>query len=267
MALEQDQWKLYSELGDRSSSEEVRCNSDVTTCLTLQVSHEHGENAFMKITSVQVTNGDRPIVTIDRGANDGVVMGSGGTVYSPPTEDQGHARRAAPLGSAEVLSIEPQSALVRVKLSKPKGDGMVRIGDAVQLTTRTPAIAQRSKLWPVVNCSIAFVDLRGQKIVDFRTLYKDESPELDQAIYQKLLDDIHETGSLYGGERSGGQSVSVGRFADHPMKLRQVLETTSREDLDRFFQYVVNAKADYFGHDWKIGPSYASWVTVGMPEN
>lgn len=263
---EQDQWKLYSKMGDKGASEEVRCNSDVTTCLTLRVSHEHGENAFMKIMSLQAANGERPIVTIDRGANDGVVMGSAGTVYSPPSDDHGHVRPAATLGSAEVLSIEPQSALLRVKLSNPKGDGMVRIGDAVQLATRTPAIEQRSKLWSAVNCSIAFVDLRGQKIVDFRTLYKDESPELDQALYQKLLDDIHETGSLYG-EEIGGKSISVGRFADHPMKLRQVLETTSREDLDRFFQYVVSAKASYFGHDWQIGPTYASWVTVGMPEN
>ncbi len=264
---EQDRWKLLSDMGDTFSNEQVRCNSDVTTCVAFRVTHDHGERAFTKIASIQAPHPDRPIVKIDRGANDGVLLESTGDVYSPPSEDKNHQRKAARIGSAEVLSVEPQTALLRVKMSNPKGDGMVRAGDAVALTVRTPPIGQRSKLWPVLNYSIALLDLKGQKIADFRTLYSQESPELDQTIYQKLLDDIHETGRLHGDEMDEGKSISNGRFAGHPKRLRQVLEETTREDLDSFFQYLVKSPAAYFGHDWKIGLLYAYWVKMGVPEN
>jgi tetratricopeptide (TPR) repeat protein len=266
-SLERDRWKLLSDMGDKFSNEQVRCNSDVTTCVAFRVTHDHGETAFLKIASIQAPHPDWPIVKIDRGANDGVVLGSTGDVYSPPSEDKNHERKAARIGSAEVLSVEPQTALLRVKVSNPKGDGMVRAGDAVALTVRTPPVAERSKLWPVLKYSIALLDLKGQKIADFRTLYSEESPELDRAIYQKLLDDIHETGRLHGDELQEGDSISIAGFADHRKRLRQVLEETTREDLDNFFEYFIRFPANYFGHDWKIGLIYADWVKRVMPEN
>jgi hypothetical protein len=264
---EQDRWKILSALGDKSTNEQLRCNADVTTCVTFRVIHEHGESAYMRITSVQGSSFERPIVMIDRGADYGVVLGSAGEVYSPPSEENGHERPAAKIGSAEVLSVGPQSSLLKLKVENPKGDSTVRVGDAVRLTVRTPPIEKRSKLWTVLNYSIALTNLREERIVDFRTLYNNESPELDQTIYQKLLDDIRETGRLYGENMDGGNSISAGKFAAHPKRLRQILEETTPEDLDHFFDYVLKFPAAYFGHDSKIGALYANWVQMGMPEN
>lgn len=264
---ESDRWNILSKFGDQFSDEQTRCNSNVTTCLSFKVTHEHGEWAYLKIISIEPSHGDKRIVKIDRGSDDGVVLGSTGNVYSPPSVENDHERKAAQIGSAEILSIEPQSSLLMVQMPNPKGDGMVRIGDAIGLSIRTPDLKERSKLWPVLNSSIALLDLQGEKIADFRTLYRDESPETDQRIYQKLLDDIHETGRLYGDEFDEGNPILTVKFTDHPKRLRQILEETTKDDLDRFFQYVVKFKASYFGQDWKIGLAYADWVKSGMPEN
>lgn len=263
---EQDRWKILSAMGDKFSDEQLRCNEDVTACVTFRVIRQHGESAYMRVASVQGSSFERPIVMIDRGADYGVVLGSAGEVYSPPSEESGHARPAAKIGSAEVLSVGPQSALLKLKVENPKGDSTVRVGDAVRLTVRTPPIEKRSKLWTVLNYSIALTNLREEPIVDFRALYSNESPELDQAIYQKLLDDIRETGRLYGEKMDGGNVISAGMFAAHPKRLRQILEETTPEDLDRLFDYILKFPATYFGHDWKIGVLYANWVQAGMPE-
>jgi hypothetical protein len=263
---ESERWKILSQFGDQFSEEQTRCDSAVSTCVTFKVTHEHGERAFVKIISVERSNGNKRIVKIDRGSADGVLLGSKGDVYSLPSVENGHERKAAQIGTAEILSIEPQSSLLMVKMSNSSGDGMVQIGDAVRLSIRTPDLKDRSQLWHVLNANITLSDLSGQKIADFRTLYKDESPELDQRIYQKLLDDIHETGRVYGDQLDEGKPVSAVKFAEHPRRLREILEETTREDLDRFFEYVVKVKASYFGQDWKIGLTYADWVKSGMPD-
>jgi len=205
-------------------------------------------------------------VQVKQGGNDGIVLGSMGNVFSLYSKEKDHERTVANIGSAEVLSVEPQSALLRVKMTKPEGDGIVRAGDGVQLKVRTPKIEHRSKLWSVVKFNISLEDMKGKKIAGFDMLYSKESPQLDQAIYQKLLDDINEVGKLFGDDWDEGKPISKGKFAGKPTRLRQALEKTSREDLDGFFQYVVKFPAKYFGHNWRIGAIYAYWVLLGMPE-
>lgn len=264
---ESERWKILSQFGDQFSEEQTRCDSTVSTCVTFKVTHEHGEWAYLKITSVEPSHGNKRIVKINRGSADGVLLGSKGDVYSLPSNENGHERKAVQIGTAEILSIEPRSSLLMVEMSNPSGDGMVRIGDAAGLWIRTPDLKDRSQLWHALNASITLSDLDGQRIADFRTLYKDESPELDQRIYQRLLDDIHETGRRYGDQLDEGKPISAVKFAERPRRLREILGETTREDLDRFFEYVVKFKASYFGQDWKIGLTYADWVKSGTPDN
>jgi Flp pilus assembly protein TadD/energy-coupling factor transporter ATP-binding protein EcfA2 len=238
--------------------------------LATGVTQDSKEWAIFRIVSVQVADQDTRIVQINQGGNDGVVPGSAGDVYAhystEKDKDGEHVRSAAIIGSAEVLSVEPQSALLRVKMPNPIGSGLVRPGDGVKLIVRTPKIEHRSKLWSVVKYDIALEDLKEEKIAGFGTLYSKESPELDRAIYQKLLDDIHAAGKLHGDDWDKGKPISVGKFADKPMRLRQAMEKTSREDLDSFFEYVVKSPLSYFGRDWWISDIYAYWVLLGMPE-
>jgi energy-coupling factor transporter ATP-binding protein EcfA2 len=263
---EEDQWIILSKLGDKSASDEVHCNSDLSTCRTVRVTHDSGEWAIFGITSVQMADQDTRIVQIKQGGNDGIVLGATGNVFSLYSNEKEHERNVANIGRAEVLSVEPQSALLRVKMPKPDGDGMVRAGDGVQLLVRTPKIEHRSKLWSVVKFNIVLEDLNGKKIAGFDTLYSKESPELDRAIYQKLLEDIQEVGRQFGDKWDEGKPISKGKFAGKPIRLREALGKTSREDLDGFFQYVVKFPATYFGHNWRIGGIYAYWVLLGMPE-
>lgn len=269
---ERDEWKILSGLGAKPGSEEVRCNAAVTTCVTFGLASDHGERAILGIESVKEVNKDGEnrdtrIVQIDRGQNDGVVLGSTGDVLARYSKDEKHERRAAKIGTAEVLSVEPQSALLKVRMSNPKDDGMVYARDCVLLNVRTPKIEPRSELWSVVKYNIALQDRKGQEIADFRMLYSKESPELDGVIYQKLLDEIHEFGRLNGDTVNDGKPISKGMFSARPTKAREVLEGASREDLDRFFQYVQKFPGTFFGHKLTISEIYKNWVLQGMPES
>jgi tetratricopeptide (TPR) repeat protein len=265
--LDKHRWMILSDLGDKFSNEQTRCDAEVTTCLAFKVTHHHAEKTFLKVVEVHPSEGEFHIVRIDRGASDGIVLGSAGNVYCPPSKENGHERKAARIGTAEVVSVEPDTALLKVKVADPKGDGMVRIGDAIELSVRTPVLAQRSKLWSVLNYSITFVDRNGGKIVDSRTLFSEESPALDGQIYGRLLDEIHETGRLDGDMIDQHDSIGNVTATAQPGSLRQVLEEANEEDLDRFFQHIVKYPANYFGEDWKIGLLYAYWVKAGMPED
>jgi hypothetical protein len=104
------------------------------------------------------------------------------------------------------------------------------------------------------------------EIVEFGTLYSEETPELDRDLYQQMLNDIHEYGRLKGDGLNDGKPVSEGKMAAKPKKKREILESADKDDLDHFFKYIAKFPRTFFGHNWKVGALYAYWAEQGMPE-
>ena len=262
-----DHWRLLSKLAEEPAGEDVRCNSDMTTCVTSRVTKGLGEWALFGIDSVKEAGQDTRFVDISKGKNEGVVVGSNGEVYARYSYDEKDKRSVVKIGTAEVVSVEPETAMVKVKMPKPEGDSLVREGDVVGLYFRTPKIDHRSPLWSVLKFNISFADSSDKTIADFDTLYSKESPELDHTLYQKMLNDIHEYGRVKGDSLNDGKPVSKGKLAAKPMKVRDALEAATQEDLDRFFKYVVKVPRTFFGYKWRVGVFYEWWVEQGMPED
>jgi tetratricopeptide (TPR) repeat protein len=154
---EDEHWTILSELVDKVGGEEVRCNPDVTVCTTSRVTREEGDWALFGIRSVKDTGADTRLVEINHGKDSGIVAGTAGTVFARYTWDDKDKRPEVKIGTGDVISVSDESALVRVKLLKAEGPGLVRVGDTVGLSFRTPK-AERSSLWTVLKFDIGFVD-------------------------------------------------------------------------------------------------------------
>jgi hypothetical protein len=261
---ENEHWTILSELVDKVGGEEVRCNPDMTVCTTTKLTREEGQWGLFSIKSVKETGPDTRLVEINHGQDSGIVAGTAGTVFSRYTWDDNDKRPEVQIGTGEVLSVSAESALVRVKLLKPEGPGLVRVGDPVGLGFRTPKVEHRSPLWAVTKFAIGLLDQNNKSIVDFDTLYSKESLELDRHLYEQMLNDIHEYGRLKGDTLNEGKPVSAGKMAGK--RMREILDAANQEDLDRLLKYMTTFPRTLFGHDWPVSGLYANWAALGMPE-
>jgi hypothetical protein len=263
---EDERWRLLSKLVNKPEAKETRCNKDLTVCSDSRVLEDNSDWALFTILDIKEAGPDTRIVNINHGEESGIVAGSTGNVYAVYSWKKDDQRPEVKIGTAEVLSVGYGSAKARVKMTKPEGGGLVRVGDTIGLEFRVPKIEHRSTLWSVVKFSIGFEDQNDKKIADFDTLYSKETPDLDRALYQDMLNDIHEYGRLKGDSLNDGKPVSEGKKGAKPVKVREVLESANQEDLDRFFKYMIKFPRSFFGYKWRVSALYANWAEQGMPE-
>ncbi len=257
------EWKALSELAKSHGSDEVRCDSAVDTCSITKTVETNGESIFSQILSIAQESEDHKSVEarIDKGSEDGIVVGTQGDSWSLHSkENDGHERRIAKLGTVEVLSTQPHSALVRVQVDQPEGDGMVRKRDMVHLKARVPLLADRSSLWSVAKYNVTAVDSEDKVVFDYDMLYGDETPELDARLFQRMLQDIHGAGQLFAGRP---ELIKQGKFANQT--LRHAMENTDAADLKIFIDYLLKYPGDMFGQRLEIYKFYAAWVYIGAP--
>ena len=159
-------WEKLAEIAKNGPNEEIRCDGRLTTCTFAKTTRVNSERIFAGIQSIEPGSGNEREVHIDKGVEDGIVVGQQGEIWSLYAEEGvGHERHVMKLGAGEVLSVEPRSALVRVTLDKPEGDGMVREHDCFRLRARTLAHPEGSRLWPLVTYNIVIDDLQDNTIV------------------------------------------------------------------------------------------------------
>jgi hypothetical protein len=262
-SADRQEWAALADLAKNHSSDEILCNSDLTTCSITKTVQVNSEWIYSAILKVMQDGEDRKSVEakIDRGSEDGIVVGSQGDAWSPYAKlDDGHERHIAKLGTSEVLSVEPHSALIRIHVDQPEGDGAVRKQDMVHLKARTPPIATRSSLWEVAKYDATFLDSNDKILVDYDTLYRDETPSLDDELFQRMLNEIHVAGLRYTG---GSKPLEKGKFANQ--SLGQALEHTNIADLKSFVDYLAKYPGEVFGQRWKLYELYAVWVYFGAP--
>jgi energy-coupling factor transporter ATP-binding protein EcfA2 len=261
-------WEKLAEIAKNGPNEEIRCDGRLTTCTFAKTVRVNSERIFSGIQSLEPGSGNEREVHIDKGTEDGIVVGQQGEIWSLYAEDSdGHERHVMKLGVGEVLSVEPRSALVRITMEKPEGDAMVREHDCLRLRARTLPHPEGSRLWPLVSYNITINDLKGNLIVDYRTLYSEETPELDNKLMQTMLEDLHESGRKYGDqfEKQFFESKPIPSGIFEGKTVRQAMESATLEDLNKSLDHALKYPGDFLGNKWKTETVYLYWLMAGAP--
>jgi hypothetical protein len=263
-------WSVLAELSKNLDEEEVRCDAGLTTCTATRTVPGNGELVYNGILSIGETGGAIREARIDKGSKDGLVVGAQGAVWSLALKQaDGHERAALRRGTGEVLSVEPDSALVRITMDSPAGDGLVRKGDCVMLMARTPAHSKDSRVWPLVKFNAVLEDVNNQKIADYRSLYAGDTAEMENRLRQAMLRDVRASGPLYGDRLNqtvlDGKPIAKGKFQGKTV--RQAFEAATPEDLDESLKYIVQYPGDLFGKRLKPANIFLYWIIAGTPTN
>jgi hypothetical protein len=259
-------WKKLAEIAGQGSSEEIRCDSDMITCTFTKTERVTSEWIFADIESIDPRTGS---TKIDKGQDDGVVVGEEGAIWSPYSRSSdGSERQVTKLGTAKVLSIEGHSALVRITLDSPeKGSDSVRVHDCVRLKARTRPHPQGSRLWSLATYNISIEDLNHKTILDYRTLYSNDTPELDDFLLRAMLDDLHRSAGVFGDRIDvqffHGKPIPKGVFEGKTV--REAMENATLDDLNKSLDSALHAPGAFFGNRWNTGTIYAAWIVDGSP--
>jgi tetratricopeptide (TPR) repeat protein len=222
------------------------------------------EWASSRILAVMRSGGPTREVTIDRGSDDGITAGGEGQVLSIYSKDGDHERKIQSIAKARVLSVAPRSATVEVTMDHPEGDGLVRVGDMVEVKAKVPPLPDRSVLWRLAKYHIMFTSEDSKRVhTDYRRLYTQENPELEDEVLDEMANDIRETAKLLAAREVMSKTLTAGRFKGKT--LRQVMESPTRVEVLDFLNSVMKYPRDYYGQDSKIGRAFGIWVLGGAP--
>jgi hypothetical protein len=255
-------WETLGDLAKKGSNERLRCNSDVTVCNVTTTIEVHSEWVVSGIVQLSSDGGNAKssMAKIDRGRDDGVVVGSKGSVWAQYAKSEdGHERALSQLGSAEVLSVDTHSSLVRIQLGQLKDD-LVRQGDLVMLKARVPLRSDRSALWSAARFNIIFVDANDQPFVDYSSLYLNETPESDSRVLQRMVEDVQRAASAYTDDL---RPLEKGVFAGQ--SLQEALRQCDDTKLRNLLGYVANNARNRAGKRITLSKEYALWAQNGAP--
>jgi tetratricopeptide (TPR) repeat protein len=123
-------WKILGSTQAGSSPPEMRCNSGASVCEKIEVVRSAGAPVVSVLQELQPGEGNVRIVKIGRGSEDGLLPGVQGEI----TAKDGNNK----LGRAEVLSVDPHSAMIEIIMDKPLNEGLTVEGDIVRLYVPAP---------------------------------------------------------------------------------------------------------------------------------
>jgi len=241
-----------------SNLSRVREISKTTTVLEL---------ASCRILTMGVGKGAHRQVVIDRGREDGVIAGSEGVVWSVYSNVDNKERKVQKIGTAKIVAVEPKSAEVEVVMDNPSGDGLIQIGDMVELRVKVPVplTPERSILWRLTKYHINLYSEDGERIFgDYRTLYADENEQLVEQELDAMIKDIPKTVEALAGRDIMSTKLTQGRFKDKTLK--EAMANPTRADLQDFLEYIMKYPATHYGKDEKIGRIFGIWVLQGTPQ-
>jgi tetratricopeptide (TPR) repeat protein len=252
-------WEPMHEIAKNENNTEILCSPDISVCTENRVVAVSSDWILGAVESVVAGKGKTREVRIDRGSEDGIILLTKGDVYSLASEEEDGGRGFYKIGTGQVEAVKARTAIVRMTLDDPQGEGLVRPKDLFYLKARMPKGEERSKLWGLARFHIVLQTIDRKPILDYRTLYGRETAELDNKLYEQMIDDIHAAAKLDADFLK--KKPEKGKFAGKT--LGQALSETTRDDLERFFKYVLRFPAIYFGHELSVTNSYAKWVMNG----
>jgi tetratricopeptide (TPR) repeat protein/energy-coupling factor transporter ATP-binding protein EcfA2 len=217
-----------------------------------------------RILSIREGEGKTREVTIDRGADDGVVAGEAGTLWTIYSKVDGKERKVQKIGASKILSVERDSSAVQVTMDDPAGDKLVRVGDMVEVSMRVPPLGDRPNLWGLTKFHVALTSEDGKKVfVDYRMLYGDASAETVNRVLDEIAAEIKSTGERLSTIELMKTVIKKGRFKDKT--LLQVMQNPTRADVQGMLNDMWQYPAMHYGQDVKVGRAFALWA-VGEPD-
>jgi hypothetical protein len=130
----------------------------------------------------------------------------------------------------------------------------------VHIKARVPKLADRSSLWSVAKYNVSVIDSHNKVVLDYDTLYGDETPELDAKLFQRIIQDIHDAAPLFNVRL---EPIKQGKFANQT--LSHAMEVASTEDLKDFIAYLLKYPGDILGQRLEVYKLYAAWAYIGTP--
>jgi tetratricopeptide (TPR) repeat protein len=222
------------------------------------------EKISSRILSIKEGAGKTREVTIDRGADDGVVAGEEGTLWTIYSKVEDKERKVQKIGTSKILSVERDSAAVQVTMDDPTGDKLVRVGDMVEVSMRVPPLGDRPNLWGLTRFHIALTSEDGKKVfADYRLLYRDASAETVDRVLNEITAEIKNTADRLFPSELTKTVIKKGRFKDKT--LLQVLQNPTRADVQGMLNDMWQYPATHYGKDVKVGRAFAIWA-AGEPD-
>jgi hypothetical protein len=217
------------------------------------------------LTTMKDSPGESYKVIIDRGSDDGLMVGTEGGVYSAYSKTADHEREIMKIGTAKVVEVEPRRAIMAISMNNPIGDGLVRMGDLVSISSQVPQLPERSVLWTLIaDFHVTLTSENGDRLFnDYRELYADETPELVGEKLDAMVNDLQAAAMKPAGSEMSG-TIETGRFKGKTV--RELMEKVTRQDVMDMLQHTASEPAIYVGGDWKIGAVYAKWLLRGAPK-
>lgn len=260
--------EVTSALVKSATSSDVACdlsviNEKISSIFDAAKAPTSIEDVSGLILSMDSASGRVREVIIDRGSEDGIKAGAEGEVWSVHSLAGQPDREVKKIGRGEVLSVEPQSAAVRLTLIDPSGNGVARIGDAVELKALVPKFPGRSFLWTLARYHVTYTSFDSKTtFFDYRKLYAHQTPARVNEILDAMVKDIHQTG------REQADTVRSAPLESGDLKgktLRQAMEAATRDDVLRFLKFIARYPARSYGHEWKISERFGTWLLSGAP--
>jgi len=150
-------------------------------------------------------------------------------------------------------------------MDHPDGDGLVRVGDMVEVKAKVPPLPDRSILWRLAKYHITFTSEDSKRVhTDYRRLYTQENLELVDEVLDAMINDIRDTAKLLADREVMSKTLTEGRFKGKT--LHQTMENPTREDVLDFLNSVMKYPRDYYGQELKIGRAFGTWVLGGAPQ-
>jgi tetratricopeptide (TPR) repeat protein len=254
--------RLLSRFGKRGNQEAFSADLAFVKSKLADLREFYSEFVSGRIQTMNAIDGSKREVVIDRGSDDGLVLGVEGVVRSIYSKTGDHERNFQKIGKARIVSVEPKSARVEVTMDNPAGDGLVRVGDLVEVKAKVPPLPERSVLWGLAKNHITLTSENGDHLFDdFRELYADENEQRVNQQFEGMLSDIRKMADLTVPEMN--KKLTQGRFKDQTV--RQAAQNATRADLLTFLNFIMKYPA-FSGQEWKIGRTFIYWVEQGMPQ-
>ncbi|MGQ0764013.1 MAG: nSTAND1 domain-containing NTPase [Acidobacteriota bacterium] len=217
-----------------------------------------------RILRIKEGEGKTREVTIDRGADDGIVAGEEGTLWTIYSKVDDKERKVQKIGTSKILSVERDSAAVQVTMDDPTGDKLVRVGDMVEVSMRVPPLGDRPNLWGLTKFHIALTSEDGKKVfADYRMLYRDASAETVNRVLDDIAAEIKSTAARLSTIDLMKTVIKKGRFKDKT--LLQVMQNPTRADVQSMLDEMWQYPATHYGQDVRVGRAFAVWA-VGEPD-
>ena len=257
------EWQAVSEVAARRDPAEIRCNESMSVCTVTRFANVVSEEIYSRIQEIRNDKGDPTAlqVTIDRGRDDGVIVGTQGEVWAQYLKSgRRHERPVVKIGTGEVVSVKPDSALVSVQVDQSQGDGLVRKADMMNLRIPVPAGHPKSLMWTLAKTDVSYADSDGMPLVDFQKLYSADTPPNEEEFVQYVLDDIRKSAN---NVKDLPDLIPKGRFEGKTYY--EVMSTADKTEIRNFLDFVTSIPTLglYLTDESSVSSLYAKWLAAG----